>query len=186
MKKKWRWLIGGVAAAAMVVVVMMAAAGGAIMAQEDEGKQSRFSAFAERVASILGLEADDVEDAMEQAKQELADEALDEKLAALVEKGTITQEQADEYEIWIESKPDGLMFRGWPRRGSLDALVENGVITQEQADEYQEWIDSKPDFLESLERPGHHKFGDRDGGKRWKGWYGDKSGEDNDDDGDGA
>ena len=109
---KWKWLIGGVAAA----VVMLSVAGGAILAQEAEGKESRFSAFAERVASILGLEADDVEDAMEQAKEELADEALDAKLDAMVEEGTITQEQADEYETWIESKPDGFMFRRWSRR----------------------------------------------------------------------
>ena len=104
---KWRWLIGGVAAA----VVMLGVAGGAIMAQQSDGEESRMSAFAAKVASILGLEADDVENAMEQAREELADEALDDKLDELVEKGTITQEQADEYETWIESRPDGLMFR---------------------------------------------------------------------------
>ena len=88
---------------------------------------------------------------MEQAKQELAEEALDAK---------------------------------------LDALVENGTITQEQADEYKSWIESKPDFLESIEKPGHHKFGDRDGGKRWfkSKWDRDRSegrhseGDDDDDD----
>ena len=168
---KRRWFIGGVVAA----LALLGLAGGAIMAQESEGKESRFSAFAERVASILGLEADDVEDAMEQAKEELADEALDAKLDSLVADGTITQAQADEYEAWIDSQPDGLLFRGWHwggKRGSLDTMVEKGIITQEQADEYQAWIDSKPDSLESLEKPGRHKFGDRDG---WKGWYGDKS-----------
>ena len=184
---KWRWLIGGVAAA----VVMLGVAGGAIMAQQSDGEESRMSAFASKVASILGLEADDVEDAMEQAREELADEALADKLDELVEKGTITQEQADEYESWIESRPDGFMFRRW-RGGDtldakLDAMVESGDITQEQADEYKSWIESKPDFLESLEKPGHHKF--RDGhwkkGNHWKkghdrDWHGSESDSDDD------
>ena len=178
---KWRWLIGGVAAA----VVMLSVAGGAIMAQQSDGKESRMSAFAAKVASILGLEADDVENAMEQAREELADEALDDKLDELVEEGTITQAQADEYESWVESRPDGLMFRGWPGGDTLDAkldaMVESGDITQTQADEYKTWVESKPDFLESLEKPGHHKF--RDG--HWKkghdrDWHGSESDSDDD------
>ena len=194
---KRRWLVGGVAAA----LVMLLAAGGAIMAQESEGKESRFSAFAERVASILGLEADDVEDAMEQAKQELAEEALDEKLAAMVEKGVITQAQADEYKAWIEAKPDGVKlpyFRSGKDGERLDAMlaamVEKGALTQAQADEYKAWLESAPEgiFGEIGEKRGHHKFGDRDGKKRghhkfgdrdgWKGWHGEKSDKDDGDD----
>ena len=117
---KWKWLIGGVAAA----VVILGVAGGAIMAQQSDGKESRMSAFAAKVASILGLEADDVENAMEQAREELADEALADKLDELVEEGTITQAQADEYESWVESRPDGLMFRGWPGGDTLDAKLD--------------------------------------------------------------
>ena len=117
---KWRWLIGGVA----VAVVMLGVAGGAIMAQQSDGKESRMSAFAAKVASILGLEADDVENAMEQAREELADEALADKLDELVEKGTITQAQADEYESWIESRPDGFKLRGWPGGDTLDAKLD--------------------------------------------------------------
>ena len=180
---KWRWLIGGVAAA----VVMLSVAGGAIMAQQSDGKESRMSAFAAKVASILGLEADDVENAMEQAREELADEALADKLDELVEKGTITQAQADEYESWIESRPDGFKLRGWPGGDTLDAkldaMVESGDITQAQADEYKTWIESKPDSLESFEKHGHH--GSFFGGKRHRrgfgGWHGSKFDSDDDD-----
>ena len=184
---KWKWLIGGVAAA----VVILSVAGGAIMAQQSDGKESRMSAFAAKVASILGLESDDVENAMEQAREELADEALADKLDELVEKGTITQAQADEYESWIESRPDGFKLRGWPGGDTLDAklaaMVESGDITQAQADEYKTWVESKPDFLESLEKPGHHKFRDGDWrkGGHWKkghdrDWHGSESDSDDD------
>ncbi len=191
---KRRWLIGGVAAAAVAVVVMLAAAGGAIMAQESEGKESRFSAFAERVASILGLEADDVEDAMEQAKQELAEEARDDKLAMMVEKGMFTQQQADDWKAWMEARPEGFKLPYFaPGRGGehldamLAAMVEKGALTQAQADEYKAWIESAPEDVIFGERRDHHKFefGDRNGKKRgrhkfgdrdgWKGWHGEKS-----------
>ena len=205
MKKKWRWLIGGVAATVMVVVVMLAAAGGAIMAQEDEGKQSRFSAFAAKVADILGLEADEVEDAMEQAKQELADEALDDKLAMMVEKGMLTQQQADDWKAWMEARPEGFDLPYFaPGRGGehlddkLATMVENGALTQEQVDEYKTWIESAPEDVIFGEKRDHHRFdfGNGDGEKRgrhgfgnrggWKGWYDDKFEDDEDDDGDDA
>lgn len=203
--KKWRWLIGGVATTAVVAVVMLAAAGGAIMAQEDEGKQSRFSAFAAKVAGILGLDADEVEDAMEQAKQELADEALDDKLAMMVEKGMLTQQQADDWKAWMEAKPEGFKLPYFaPGKGGehldamLAAMVEKDALTQAQADEYKTWIESAPEDVIFGEKRDHHKFefGNRDGEKRgrhglgnrggWKGRYGDKSDEADDDDGDDA
>lgn len=190
---KRRWFIGGVVAA----LALLGLAGGAIMAQEATEKQSRFSAFAERVASILGLEADDVEDAMEQAKEELADEAMDEKLAAMVEKGAFTQQQADDWKAWMEAKPEGFDLPYFaPGRGGerldamLAAMVEKGALTQAQADEYKTWMESAPEDVIFGAKRDHHKFefggkhgrhgfGDRDG---WKGWYGDKSDTDDDDD----
>ena len=71
------------------------------------GLDSAKTGFAARVATILGLETDKVEDAMEQAKKEMFSEQLDAKLAAMVENGSITQEQADEYKEWVESRPEG-------------------------------------------------------------------------------
>ena len=79
----------------------------------------RGKAFAARVADILGLDETTVQDAIDQAKAEMQEEALQAKLDRLVENGHMTQEQADEYKTWIESKPEGLspkMFGGFGKK----------------------------------------------------------------------
>ena len=49
---------------------------------------------------------------MKQARQELSDEAMQSKLDSLVEKGLITQEQADEYLDWRQSRPEAIPWFG--------------------------------------------------------------------------
>ena len=95
--------------------------GGVAMAQEtsDEDGDSEKRSFAARVADILGLDETTVQDAIDQAKDEMREEALQAKLDSLVENGHMTQEQADEYKTWIESKPEGLsprMFGGFGKK----------------------------------------------------------------------
>ena len=68
------------------------------LAQGDEGDDSNASK----------LETAVVDDAVKQAREELRDEAIQKKLDALVEKGRLTQEQADEYLNWIQSRPEGI------------------------------------------------------------------------------
>ncbi len=101
MRKK-RWLIVSAAAAMIVVGVLTA---GIIVAQsaDDSPEVSRLSA---KVAEILGLDAETVDSAIEQAKNELRNEAVQAKLDAMVESGSITQEEADAYMAWIDSAPD--------------------------------------------------------------------------------
>ena len=111
---KRRWLIGSVVATVMVLGIM----GGMVMAQETPGDADK-SSFAARVAEILGLDEATVQDAIDQAKAEMRDEALQSKLDRLVESGRMTQEQADEYKTWLESKPEGVpsrMFGGFGKR----------------------------------------------------------------------
>ena len=107
MKRK-RWFI----ASLTVVVLVLGIGGGTILAQEstssdETGRQSIFS----RVASILGIEEQQVEDAFQQAAQEIQDERVQQKLAMLVERGVLTQEQADEYKAWLDAQPEGLSPR---------------------------------------------------------------------------
>jgi polyhydroxyalkanoate synthesis regulator phasin len=80
--------------------------------------------------------------------------SLGDRLQNMVENGKITQEQADEYLEWWNSKPDvdfGFSFGGKMSKGPssledrLQSMVENGKITQEQADEYLQWWNSKPE-----------------------------------------
>jgi hypothetical protein len=112
MKKR---LLIPVAATMMVISVFTA---GAVMAQEDgTGETPAAQSFASRVAAILGLEEAQVQDAMDQAHREMQDEALRNRLDALVEQGRLTQEQADEYHQWYQSRPEGIRGFGGPGPG---------------------------------------------------------------------
>ena len=106
-----RWLIGTVLAALMALGI----AGGVVLAQEAD-EDSMMKSFAGRVAEILGLEETRVQDAIDQARQEMFSERLQEKLDKMVESGRITREQADEYKAWVESQPDGA-FKKFGKRG---------------------------------------------------------------------
>jgi hypothetical protein len=114
----------------------------------------------DRVAEILGIEREALDSAMSTAREEHKDAKQDERLAALVEAGTITQEQADEIDAWEDAKPE--IMDGLKRlakeyggvRGDLEAtlatLVEQEVITQAEADEVTAWTEAKPDYLDAL------------------------------------
>ena len=101
-------------AATMIVVSIFTA--GAVMAQEDgAGETPVVQGFASRVAAILGLDEAQVQDAMDQVRREMQDEAMRNKLDALVEQGRLTQEQADEYYQWYQDRPEGI--QGFGGRG---------------------------------------------------------------------
>ena len=88
-------------------------------AQGNEGGDSNAGKLATKVAEILGLDTAVVDDAIKQAREELRDEAIQKKLNALVEKGQLTQEQADEYLNWIQSKPEGIPAIGKQSFGKM-------------------------------------------------------------------
>jgi len=112
-KLKRRWLI---IPAAVGLLAMLVIAAGVVAAQtaDDDSEVSDFSA---RVASILGLDAQDVEDARKQAWTEMREEKLQSTLDEKVASGEITQEQADEYKAWVESAPEGFHPGRFGKRG---------------------------------------------------------------------
>ncbi len=110
-----------------------------------DGHDGKRGTLFSRVAQILGIGQQDLENAFQQAQRELRSEALDNNLQRYVDSGKITQAQADEYKAWIEAKPDGIPP---VRPQMLNKLVEEGKITQAQADEYNAWLESKPDIPE--------------------------------------
>ena len=114
MRKK-HWFIGMVALMAAVIGLGSATA----LAQESDGETSRLGLIA-RVAKILGQEEQQVQDAFDQARQEMRDERFDEmvgqRLDALVESGRITQEQADELREWYAERPDSFLLAGGSAR----------------------------------------------------------------------
>ena len=104
-KKKWI-IITGVASA---LILLAGIIGGAAYAQSsattatDEAAKTTLMA---RVATILGIDQQKVEDAFAQAQKEMRDEALTSRLKNLLEAGEITQAQADQYQQWWQSRPE--------------------------------------------------------------------------------
>ena len=91
----------------LVGAVMMAGiVGGVALAQTTGAADSSSTTLMARVAAILGIDQQKVEDAFAKAQQEMQTEAMDSQLKALVEAGTLTQEQADQYKTWWHAMPD--------------------------------------------------------------------------------
>ena len=116
---------------AIAVVTVSVFSLAVVFAQGNEEGDSNASKLAIKVAEILGLNAVEVDDAIKQARRELRDETVQNNLNALVEEGRLTQEQADEYLDWIQSKPEGIPaigkqsfgkmghHKGWKGHGSF-------------------------------------------------------------------
>ena len=89
-----------------------------------------------RVAGILGIDQDELEEAFQQAvreeretRRQQMEEAREARIQELIEEGVLTQEQVDEWEEWMESRPDN-------------------------RDEMREWLQARPDLdIEGLPGP---------------------------------
>ena len=102
----------------LVVVVLGGTLGGIAIAQaNDQGTSqtdntSRLSALLDKVASIyqqntgVAINAQELAKAFTQAGKETRDTALDNYLNNLVTNGKITQDQANQYKTWLNSRPD--------------------------------------------------------------------------------
>ncbi len=126
--RKRHWLIGLCALLALAVGV----GGGTALAQESgNGEDQSVRGLITRVADILGLDEQRVQDAFDQARQEMRDERFEEmvgqRLDALVESGQITEDQAEELRDWYAARPDSFWLAGdsvggkrgeWDRRGT--------------------------------------------------------------------
>lgn len=111
-----------------------------------------------RVATILGIDQQKVEDAFAQAQRERQEEALDNYLKSLVDKGTITQEQADQYKQWLQSRPDMAPYK--------QQLKEWQQARPSIPPELKQWEEAKP----NIPLPGPSgRFGARGfrGGPKW-------------------
>ena len=116
MRKRW-FLV-----ALMVGVLAIGVTGATVFAQSSDGNGGGgVKGLVSRVAQILGLDDQQVQDAFDQARMEMRDEAIRTKLDRLVEAGRLTQEQADEYYDWYQDMPEGIdgLFggRGFAKSG---------------------------------------------------------------------
>jgi hypothetical protein len=101
-----------------VIVVLVGSTAGIVLARAGSGGDSQTGVtqasdnvsqsktLLARVAAILGIDQQTVENAFAQAQRETQEEALDNWLKKLVDEGKITQAQADEYKQWWQSRPD--------------------------------------------------------------------------------
>jgi hypothetical protein len=128
--------------ATVLVAVMLITSMPAIVMAQEGAIPERQGATTAKVAEILGIDQQDLENALKQARMELREETLDARLQELIAEGTLTQEQADEFKSWTEAKPDVPMVP--PRQ--LEEALENGTITQEQIDRLKTWMEAKPDI----------------------------------------
>ena len=95
---------------------------GVVLAQGNGGRNTMrivpSTTFSDRVAEILGLDGEVVEDAFAQAQRGQEDELYRGRLDRMVEGGRITQEEADERYSWFQSRPDTVVAEyGHGKRG---------------------------------------------------------------------
>ena len=99
----------------LVAVVLVGSIGGVALAQTENGDDSQPKTLLARVAEILSIDQQELEDAFAEARSEMQAEALDSRLQYLVDQDEITQDEADQYKAWMESRPDvsvGFGFKG--------------------------------------------------------------------------
>jgi len=115
--RKRKWFIPVVVVSVLLIGGIV---GGVVVAgsdnssnTEDQSQTSnRYQALLDRACAIYGektgvaIDSEQLKDALDQARSEIQDEALESRLQNLVDEGKITQEEADQYLEWWQSRPD--------------------------------------------------------------------------------
>ena len=73
-----------------------------------DNQTSQYDTFVSKVADKLGLDKDTVATAMQEARQEMMQEALSKRLQQAVTDGRITQDEADQILAWMQNRPAAL------------------------------------------------------------------------------
>jgi len=97
--------------AVLAVLVLVGSLAGVAFAQTGSASEGSGKTLSARVAAILGIDQQKVENAFAQAQSEMREEALDNYLKSLVDQGKITQAQADQYKAWLKARPDMAQYR---------------------------------------------------------------------------
>lgn len=166
-----RWILSLVVALGATGAVV-----GATTVSADFADGVRGGEVLDRVASILGIDRSELDDAFTLARSELKNEKQAETLTALVDNDTLNEDEALEIGNWLDRRPkvlDGIkpgkqkVFKF--RRGSLDPmasilkldipsvsaehlarLVEADKLSREDADAIQNWLDARPESADKL------------------------------------
>ena len=118
--------------AVLAAVILAGTIGGVALAQTGDDNtskaQTKVAALLDKVAEIYqkntgtAIDSAELQKAITEAGKALRDEAFDKYLQGLVDSDKITQEQADQYKTWLDSRP---------------ALP---------TDEFKAWLDERPDL----------------------------------------
>ena len=124
MKKSKKFVI----ALALGAAILAGSLGGVVLAADngDENESAtRMEIMLDKVATnYFGLTGEELDiealqSAFNQAQDDMRAEALQDRLDNLVADGVITQEEADEYSEWWQSKPDVSIGSGLRGHGQL-------------------------------------------------------------------
>ena len=109
----------------LAVAVLVGTTVGIAAAQDetvDENPcEARYGALTDKVCEFyelntgVSLDPEQLKDAFAQARGAMVEEAMTNRLQSMVDEGTITQEEADEYLEWWQAKPDTVMPGGGER-----------------------------------------------------------------------
>jgi hypothetical protein len=165
--------------AVLTVVVLGGTLGGVAIASanDDDTPRSKTAALMDKVAEIYEkntgtpIDSGELQKAFTEARDEIATQAREQFRQKLIDEGKVTQEQLDELEQWLKSRPDFPTdeFKQW-MESRPDFPTE----------EFKQWMESRPDIQlpfgpgnQGGERPSgdmHRGFGDRFGGG-FRGWH---------------
>jgi hypothetical protein len=115
--RKRKWFIPAVL---LSVLLIGGITGGVIAAADDSSSNTedqsqiadRHQALLDRACAIyqentgVAIDSEQLKDALNQAQGELQEKALESRLQNLVDEGKMTQEEADQYLEWWQSRPD--------------------------------------------------------------------------------
>lgn len=94
-----------IVAAVLTAVVLAGSISGIVYAQTGSRPITPGKTLFARVATILNIDQQKLENAFAQAQSDMQKEALDNQLKSLVDQGKMTQQQADQYKAWVNAKP---------------------------------------------------------------------------------
>lgn len=120
----------------VVTLVLAATIGGVALAQTTDNTTPDKTLFG-RVATILGINQQTLENAVTTARKDMQTGALTNYLNGLVANGKITQAQADEYMTWWKSRPDMSQYQ--------QQLKEWMQARPGIPSEFKNWEEARPD-----------------------------------------
>lgn len=117
-------------------MLLLSASLGTVAYAQGDDEDSQSDSLAGRVAEILGIEQQRVDDAFKQAHTEIQEERQDRFFQNMIDEGILTEEEAAKYEEWLKSRPD----------------------MEEYKTQMKDWFELKPELPEDMEFEGFKFF----------------------------